>query len=57
MVPGTRDRFLCIPYGLNWSEVTASNLLLLDANGDVVEGDGLPDPPAFYIHSRIHLKH
>ncbi|KAH8090166.1 hypothetical protein JL720_6476 [Aureococcus anophagefferens] len=57
MVPGTRDRFLCIPYGLNWSEVTASNLLLLDANGDVVEGDGLPDPTAFYIHSRIHLKH
>ena len=30
MVPGTTDRFLCIPYGLLWDEVTASNLLMLD---------------------------
>mmetsp|Transcript_13710 Transcript_13710/g.20450 ORF Transcript_13710/g.20450 Transcript_13710/m.20450 type:complete len:283 (+) Transcript_13710:96-944(+) len=57
MIPGTRDRFLCIAYGILWSQVTASNLLLLDGEGNVLEGDGAPDPTAFYIHSRIHLKH
>jgi len=54
MVPGTRDRFLCISYGLAWSEVTASKLLLLDASGNVLDGAGAPDPTAFYIHARVH---
>ena len=57
MVPGTRDRFLCIAYGIMWSEVTASNLLLLDQEGKVLEGSGCPDPTAFYIHGRIHAAH
>mmetsp|Transcript_10231 Transcript_10231/g.33786 ORF Transcript_10231/g.33786 Transcript_10231/m.33786 type:complete len:285 (+) Transcript_10231:755-1609(+) len=57
MVPGTTDRFLCIAYGVLWSEVTASNLLLLDQDGAVLEGSGSPDPTAFYIHSRIHAAH
>ena len=58
MVPGTQPlRFLCIAYGLAWSEVTASNLLLLDETGKVLEGSGAPDPTAFFIHSRIHKKH
>ena len=57
MVPGTTDRFLCIAYGILWSEVTASNLLLLDESGQVLEGSGAPDPTAFYIHSRIHAAH
>ncbi|KAJ1457717.1 class II aldolase/adducin N-terminal [Pelagophyceae sp. CCMP2097] len=57
LVPGTKDRFLCVAYGISWSEVTASNLLLLNSNGDVLEGNGAPDPTAFFIHSRIHEKH
>ena len=58
MVPGTQPlRFLCIAYGLAWSEVTASNLLLLDETGKVLEGSGAPDPTAFFIHSRIHKQH
>ena len=40
LVPGTRDRFLCIRYGLLWSEVTASNLVLLDSAGRILEGEG-----------------
>ena len=48
-------RFLLNPYGLHWSEVTASNLLALDATGRVLEGDGEAERTAFYIHSRIHL--
>jgi ribulose-5-phosphate 4-epimerase/fuculose-1-phosphate aldolase len=50
-------RFLLNRYGLHWSEVTASNLLALDATGKVLEGEGEVEKTAFYIHSRIHLAH
>ena len=33
-------RFLLNPYGLHWSEVSASNLLALDADGRILEGEG-----------------
>jgi ribulose-5-phosphate 4-epimerase/fuculose-1-phosphate aldolase len=55
MLPGSRDRFLLNRFGLHWAEVTASNLLTLDAAGKVVEGEGDFEKTAFYIHSRIHL--
>jgi len=48
-------RFLLNRYGLHWSEVTASNLLALDATGHILEGEGEFEKTAFYIHSRIHL--
>lgn len=48
-------RFLLNRYGLHWSEVTASNLLALDAAGNVLEGEGEFEKTAFYIHSRIHI--
>jgi ribulose-5-phosphate 4-epimerase/fuculose-1-phosphate aldolase len=48
-------RFLLNAYGLHWSEVSASNLLALDAAGRVLEGEGEYEKTAFYIHSRIHL--
>ncbi|HYG54777.1 MAG TPA: aldolase [Burkholderiales bacterium] len=47
--------FLLNRYGLHWSEVTASNLVALDADGNILEGDGEIEKTAFYIHSRIHL--
>ena len=50
-------RFLLNRYGLHWSEVSASNLLTLDAAGRVLEGEGEFEKTAFYIHSRIHLAH
>lgn len=53
MLPG--GRFLLNRYGLHWSEVAASNLLALDAAGNVLEGEGEFEKTAFYIHSRIHL--
>jgi ribulose-5-phosphate 4-epimerase/fuculose-1-phosphate aldolase len=58
MIPGQmRDgvRFLLNRYGLHWSEVGASNLLMLDAEGRVLQGGGEFEKTAFYIHSRIHL--
>src|SRR5437870_3722853 len=50
-------RFLLNRYGLHWSEVTASNLLALDVDGKLLEGEGEFEKTAFYIHSRIHLAH
>ncbi len=48
-------RFLLNRYGVHWSEVCASNLLALDAGGNVIEGEGEFEKTAFHIHSRIHL--
>src|SRR5918911_4608267 len=56
MLPDGR-RFLLNRYGLHWSEVSASNLLALDAEGRVLAGDGEYEKTAFWIHSRIHVAH
>ncbi len=55
MVPGEKDKFFLNAYGLHWSEVTASNLLVVDFDGNVVEGDGEAEDTAFYIHARVHM--
>jgi ribulose-5-phosphate 4-epimerase/fuculose-1-phosphate aldolase len=55
MVPGSQDRFLLNAFGLHWSEVTASNLLVVDAKGHVVEGHGRAETTAVCIHAPIHL--
>jgi ribulose-5-phosphate 4-epimerase/fuculose-1-phosphate aldolase len=52
--PGRDDQFLLKPHGLLFSEVTASNLIIVDLNGKMVEGEGQWEPTAFYIHSRMH---
>src|SRR5256886_13129828 len=49
--------FLLNRYGLHWSEVTASNLLVLDAAGRLLGAEGEYEKTAFWIHSRIHLAH
>src|SRR6516165_5151363 len=36
MVPGYSDRFYLAPFGLHWSEVKASDLLVLDFAGSVI---------------------
>ena len=53
-VPGRDDRFLLNPEGLHWSEVTASDLIVVDVGGTRVEGRHEAEPTAFFIHSRIH---
>lgn len=54
VVPGRNDRFLLNPQGHHWSEVKASDLVVLDDDGKLVEGGSPPEPTAFYIHWRIH---
>ena len=56
-VPDAEGRFLLNPYGLHWSELTASNLLTLDIDGNILEGEGRAETSAFQIHSRIHAVH
>ena len=48
------NNFLINPEGLFWSEVRASDLLLVDKEGKVVAGDGLVEASAFFIHYNIH---
>ena len=55
MLPGSQDRFLLNAFGLHWSEVTASNLLVVDAKGNVVEGMGEAETTAVCIHAPIHV--
>jgi ribulose-5-phosphate 4-epimerase/fuculose-1-phosphate aldolase len=57
MVPGDDQRFLVNPYGPHWSEIRASDLVLVNEQGKRLEGDGNVEASAFWIHSRIHLAH
>eukprot|EP00884_Botryococcus_braunii_P019577 jgi/Botrbrau1/6302/Bobra.0339s0013.1 len=54
-IPGEPNHFLVHPFGLKWSEVTASNLVKVDVDGNVVSGRGFPEATAFWIHSRLHM--
>ena len=44
-------RYLVIPYGMQWSEVTAASLLLIDGTGTVLKGGGPELPSAVEIMS------
>lgn len=46
--------FLVNPFGLHFSEITASNLIVCDLDGKVVRGDGEPSASAHHIHAPIH---
>ena len=54
LVPGTTDQFLLNPQGLHWSEVKASDILVVDPSGNLIEGKWTIEPTAFFIHSKIH---
>lgn len=53
-VPGREDRYLINPHGRHFSEIKASDLAVLDADGNMVDGKYPVEPTAFFIHSRIH---
>jgi ribulose-5-phosphate 4-epimerase/fuculose-1-phosphate aldolase len=53
-VPDAPDHFLVKAHGLLMSEVTASNLIVVDAEGTLIEGDGYVERTALCIHSKIH---
>lgn len=54
-VPGPEPHFLINPFGLMYNEVTASNLLKIDVEGNVIgESEWPVNPAGFVIHSAIH---
>jgi ribulose-5-phosphate 4-epimerase/fuculose-1-phosphate aldolase len=54
-VPGPEVRFLINPFGLHYSEVKASNLVLIDIEGNPVRETEWPvNRAGFVIHSAIH---
>lgn len=53
-VPGS-DRLLINPWGLWWSEVSASDICTVDADGEIVDGRW-DVTPAFHIHTELHRR-
>ena len=56
-VPGEEDTFLINPYGYFYEEITASSLIKIDLDGNVVQKpdfDYEPNRAGFVIHSAIH---
>ena len=54
-VPGTKDHYLLNPFGLLYNEVTASNLVKVDLEGNVLDDTPYTINLAGYtIHSAVH---
>jgi len=54
-VPGPEKLFLINPFGLHYSEITASALVLIDIDGNPVRDSKWPvNKAGFIIHSAIH---
>ena len=54
-VSGGAKQFLINPFGLHYSEVTASNLVKIDLKGQVLDGSTYPvNPAGFLVHAAIH---
>ena len=54
LVPGHADRFLLAPFGLHWSEVKASDFMVIDFDGQMLSGRGPIEDTALYIHLPVH---
>ncbi|QSR34234.1 class II aldolase [Marinobacterium iners] len=56
-VPDEPEHFLINPFGLHYSEVTASNLVKVDINGNIVGHSDWPiNPAGFTFHGAIHAR-
>lgn len=54
-VPGPDEHFLINPFGLHYTEVTASNLVKVDIEGNVIGYSDWPvNPAGFTFHGAIH---
>jgi ribulose-5-phosphate 4-epimerase/fuculose-1-phosphate aldolase len=55
VVPGRNDRYYQIPFGMHWSEVTASSFMEVGiADGKVKSGSGDVERSCYCIHAPIH---
>ncbi|WP_322033857.1 aldolase [Paraburkholderia sp. J76] len=53
-LPGEKGLFLLNPRGLMWSEVTADDIVIVDAQGRAMAGRHAVEPTAMFIHASIH---
>lgn len=54
-LPGNDHHFLINPYGLHYSEVTASNLVKVDIHGNIMEDtEYTVNPAGILIHTAVH---
>ena len=51
------DRFLINGYGKHWSMLTAADILLIDGDGNVLDGQGELEKTAFFIHRAVHRRY
>ncbi len=55
-VPGPDHHFLLNPFGMQFNEVTASNLVKVDLEGNVLDANGGEvNAAGFTIHSAVHM--
>lgn len=52
--PERKDHFWVNPFGMHFSQISASDLILCNHEGVVVEGDYPVNRAAFAIHSQVH---
>src|ERR1700729_4260778 len=52
--PELTDHFWVNPFGVHYSEIRVSNLMLVNDKGEIVEGKHPLNGAAFAIHSQIH---
>lgn len=55
-LPGRDDCFLLNPYGVHWAEIRARDLLLVDQDGALLDGEGEVEVSALCIHGPVHLQ-
>ncbi len=53
-VPGTTDRYFQIPFGMHWSEVSASSFMTVGYDGTLLAGSDEIERSAFCIHAPVH---
>jgi ribulose-5-phosphate 4-epimerase/fuculose-1-phosphate aldolase len=53
-VPGSKDRYYQIPFGLHWSEIKASDFMEVGYDGELKAGEGLIERSSFCIHAPLH---
>jgi ribulose-5-phosphate 4-epimerase/fuculose-1-phosphate aldolase len=53
-VPGRNDRYYQIPFGLHWSEVTASSFMEVGYDGTLLSGEGDIERSCYCIHAPMH---
>lgn len=54
MLPGEEERYLFNTYGKHWSRMKASDIIVVDKDGETIVGDTPVERSAFCIHVPIH---